>query len=314
MMSLFDFIPTIIHNGQQLKKTTHNKFYKSLFPAVVNDAKDDNSGRFFLYRGRTSFKLFNSCKEGAVSLEASLAFPIILTLFITLFWLLQIFWVHTEIEASLYTTGHEIVATSYAFSSLFSKDNLDADVMEELKRVVFNETFVGNKIRKSLAGKRTKYLNILLSDVKKTNDIDIKVTYLVKPIISIPGIEGVWLTNHFYSKAYVGDYSLRSKEREDVIVYITKTASVYHTSLSCSSLKSTVEQVTKDNIWSARNKDGSKYYPCSKCEHSDSQMVVFITPYGTRYHSTVNCSELKADIYAVKLSEVEGKRKCRLCP
>lgn len=309
-MSLFDIIPYKIHKGQQLL----TKLHKSLFPAVIKNPNAKFFGMQISYRRRASFKLSKRLSCGSVSIEAAAAFPVILLLFLSFFWALLLFWVHTEIEAKLYSIGNEVVACSYAYSEVFSKENLDSDLINEIVSVSFNQGYVVKKLKESPAGKWTKNLNAILSDIKTSDTVDISVTYFVKPIMTVPGFKGVWLTNHFYSKSYTGFSCSKEKDIEDVIVYITKTGSVYHTSLACSSIKSKVDMVSKNDISKVRNKDKAKYYPCKKCSSTDDGNVVYITEYGNRYHQSINCSELKVDVYGVKLSEVNGRRKCRLCP
>ena len=301
------------HKNRTTKQLT-TILQKSLFPAVISNSNANNSGSLSRFLTGASSKFSKHISRGSITLEAALAFPVVLTLFLSLFWILELFWIHTEIEASLYTIGNEIVACSYSFDELFDKSNVDEELWNEIKRIGFNEMAIGRTLRNSIAGQRTKYLNVLLSDVSKSNDIDIKVTYRVKPIISLPGFEGIWLSNHFYSKAYVGDFSEISQEEKEIIVYVTKNGEVYHTTLSCNSIKSQISQIPIKNISSFRSKDGSKYYPCAKCKGVEQGKVAYITPFGNRYHKKINCSELKVDVYAVKLSEVKGKRKCKLCP
>lgn len=309
-MSLFDFIPTKIPIGQQLI----TKVQKSLFPAVINTMNAKISGSLFRHRRRTFFKLSKLTFEGSVSLETALAFPIVLVFFLSLFWMLELFYIHTQIESELYSVGNELVAFSYTLNDTFSEKKMETGLREELTKIAFDQVMVMSRIKKTDVASKVKYLNVFLSDVKNDNEIDIRVTYLCKPIISVPYLNGVWMTNHFYSKAYFGDSPTDSKDEEDILVYIADKSEVYHVSLSCPSIKSQISQIPFADLDKARSEDGGKYYSCSKCKNLQIGECVYITPFGNRYHKDINCSELKVNIYAVKLSEVKGRRKCKRCP
>ena len=60
------------------------------------------------------------------------------------------------------------------------------------------------------------------------------------------------------------------------------------------------------------DKDGSIYYACESCG-SNCTNVVFVSPYGNRYHSTINCDKLKRNVIAVPISEVGERTPCSKC-
>ena len=57
-----------------------------------------------------------------------------------------------------------------------------------------------------------------------------------------------------------------------------------------------------------RNESGGKYYPCELCGKKVSGMGVYITNYGSKYHTSMSCGGLKRKIYAVPISETAGER------
>ncbi len=93
-------------------------------------------------------------------------------------------------------------------------------------------------------------------------------------------------------------------------VYVTPTGSVYHTSTDCPYLKLSIESVAVSDLGTIRNKSGGIYYPCS-CYNGNS--IAYITDYGTRYHSDLECSSLKRTIYKVSADAVEGLHACSKC-
>lgn len=97
-------------------------------------------------------------------------------------------------------------------------------------------------------------------------------------------------------------------------VYITEKGSVYHTSLSCPSLKITTRSVLFSQVGKARSDSGARYYPCEKCAKGNAPAAVYVTPDGNRYHYRIDCSALKRSVQTVSLDSVEGRDRCKRCP
>ena len=98
-------------------------------------------------------------------------------------------------------------------------------------------------------------------------NLDLTVTYRVR-VPFLPGNFGsllftqrecqrVWSGNKAPSQD--GD-KIEDETKEDQIVYITETGSVYHTSLDCSYLKLSVKQIRHNEVVNYRSDDGSKCY------------------------------------------------------
>ena len=228
----------------------------------------------------------------------------------SILWLFELFFIHARVETVLDKAGSEMVAYSYP---LFFND---ADEDESLKteallKVGWTEGYIKGQILKLPESYRITGLTTLLSNISKDDEIDILVTYIVKPYINIPFINGVILTNHFYSKAYTG-YGRKDTDNDEM-VYITRRGTVYHTDLDCKALKVTIIPVPISGIKKERNEDGGRYYPCEYCKDEGFGATVYITPYGTAYHSSQSCGQLKQDVFQIPLSEAGGRHKCKLC-
>ena len=83
-------------------------------------------------------------------------------------------------------------------------------------------------------------------------------------------------------------------------------------SRGCTYLKYSIVAADRDLLKNQRNEDGSIYYPCESCGDSNGQ-TVFITSYGTRYHSTLACNKLRRTVQAVPISEVGDRGACSKC-
>lgn len=254
---------------------------------------------------RASFK-----SPASASVEATAVFPVLIFFFMTIVWMFRLFIIHSEIGSELTLIGNEMVACSYPYSVVTDGITNSSQVMSLAAEVGWTEGYVKGRLKKLSVYKDISMMTTLLSNFDEEDAVDIKVTYYVEPTLEIPGIKGVYLTNHFYSHIYTG-YGGRETSDEEM-VYITPTGEVYHTRLDCRGLKTTIKTAWYSHIEYERNADGSKYYPCEKCMGEETG-IVYITPYGNRYHSTKNCTELKVDIFQVPLSEVKGRRKCFYC-
>jgi hypothetical protein len=106
---------------------------------------------------------------------------------------------------------------------------------------------------------------------------------------------------------------MESDEDEEVLVFITENGTVYHKSASCRHLKLDVRSIAFESLKTLRNSDGKIYYPCEYCGSGIAGGNVFITDYGTRYHSVVTCPALKRKIYTIPISQVGGRGPCSSC-
>lgn len=93
------------------------------------------------------------------------------------------------------------------------------------------------------------------------------------------------------------------------VVYVAEHGSVYHTSLSCTHICRRISGSSVDRILS-----GKKYQACDKCIHEGERpSVLYVTPYGEKYHSSLSCSGLKRTVKAIPKEEAEGMRMCSRC-
>lgn len=157
-------------------------------------------------------------------------------------------------------------------------------------------------------------LGSVLPDME--GNLDLAVTYRVK-IPFLPGSFGtVMITQREFQRVWMGneDAVAHSEENDsDETVFITENGKVYHTSLTCSYLKLSIQQVELSAIDQYRSEDGSKYYACELCNAETASGTVYITDSGNRYHININCSGLKRGIQEVLLSSVSDMPCCSRC-
>ena len=102
-----------------------------------------------------------------------------------------------------------------------------------------------------------------------------------------------------------------------IYVFLTEHGSVYHRKRSCKHLNIDILPVSGRDVGAKRNKDGKIYDTCKKClkltKEELKRTTVFITDYGVKYHTEINCPDLKRSLRVVLLSQAEGRAACKDC-
>lgn len=166
------------------------------------------------------------------------------------------------------------------------------------------------------AGIIGKKLGITLvnSDIKEDlSEIYLRADYISTNSYSFVGIFVHNYVQTLYFRGWIGCNSLNRGENVDKSenVYITDYGEVYHTNRACAYLNPSISQTTLDKALNRKNESGGTYLSCRTC-YSGTQ-VVYITEYGTAYHSNKNCSGLKRGIMVVNKGDVTGMKLCSKC-
>ena len=111
-----------------------------------------------------------------------------------------------------------------------------------------------------------------------------------------------------YDVTNVGEW----KQQEDM-VYITEYGSVYHKTGSCSYLCLSIQATDVNSVIHKRNEAGERYLPCEYCKSDSMIIVVYVTSYGNRYHTTTGCQGIKRTVNKVPLSQVKEETPCKKC-
>lgn len=97
-------------------------------------------------------------------------------------------------------------------------------------------------------------------------------------------------------------------------VYVTPHGTAYHLSKNCPYLDLSIHGMGRDAVDSARNKDGGKYYMCTDCcRKGESYGTVYVTDYGTNWHSDPQCTGLKRTVEEIDFSDAGSRHVCPKC-
>lgn len=189
-------------------------------------------------------------------------------------------------------SGIGIVAAKELFIEETGKDNLD-------KSSIVNGS----------SGISFRYSDILDDE----GYVDLIITYKIKFPFQIVPFPDINMTQRSRIHAWTGSEVYSEENEGGRYVYVTKTGTVYHTTLSCKHINIKISKVSIGNIVSLRNDNGGKYYPCEICFKNENDSIVYITGSGTAYHMGQECPALTRNIDRVLLSEVIGMPACKSC-
>lgn len=254
--------------------------------------------------------------RASMTTEAAMVLPLFIFCVINLLFGIQVVETSSRVTAALHETGNEICSYGYA---------IDEGIGESFGTGIASIVYAQNSISKHLGEVTNKRggiaggvngISYVGSSVMSGNGIvNIKASYSLKFPVNM-GIKTYRLGTSYYGHAWNGydvNINMYSNTDEDPIVYITPSGSVYHTNIHCSHLNPSIRSAQMEEVDSLRNKDGAKYYSCELCGTDLDCGTVFLTDYGTRYHSDVSCSGIKRNVMSVHLSEVGGRRACVTC-
>ena len=287
---------------------------------------------------------FNRIKEkrakASLTVEASLVLPLFLFFFLSFLYFIQIITVQGVIQEALTETGLSMARAAYIYSDFQDAEDVNAmDLspleegiktgLEELAGIVIHNIAVkyalGSRLNEELVntsciaggfdGMRFDGSEVFEGD----NDIDIVIRYRVRIPVRIFGLHEMDMIQRIRVRGWNGNqipalYRIAEEEdKEETIVYITKSGTVYHLDRDCTHIRLSIEEIHEKPTWH-RNKNGGRYYACEACCSNDPVSgSYYITVYGDRYHRRRDCSKIKRTVQEIPLSEVGEKVPCKRC-
>lgn len=283
-----------------------------------------------------SFCFSVGCQQcnGSLTVEASIVLPIFLSVIMALMSFFEVIQIQTRIQQGMKEAVTSAAGYYYLLEEPKEADDVGGEEAEDVATLLVQGGITAVYLKQKLlysVGREildrswitggSDGLTVLGSRFPdEEGNLDLTVTYRVR-VPFLPGNFGsllftqrecqrVWSGNKAPSQD--GD-QIEEETKEDKIVYITETGSVYHTSLDCSYLKLSVKQIRHNEVVNYRSDDGSKYYACDRCEKGGSGFWVYITSSGNRFHTDPNCAALRRNVKSVKLSEVTDRHCCSRC-
>ena len=246
---------------------------------------------------------FYTCQKASYTLEAAVVIPMLTAFFVTILFFFRIIQVQCAVEEAIMFAGRKTaIESSVVDSPELLLVSAKAYVLYALEDCEAIEQYV----------KGGKWGVTLLGSNCKDEEINLRANYAVSLPVNFWDIAVIKLYSQNTFRKWNGDVQIMEKEDEEW-VYVTKSGTVYHSSLSCRVLNISVREVAESQIEKERGKNGQKYHLCSRCKKEDSSGIVYCTDYGTLYHKVVSCSYLTRTIDKVKAEEAKHLKPCSYC-
>lgn len=240
--------------------------------------------------------------EASYTLEAAVVLPLLAGFFVSILFFFRVLQVQTQVQEALFYAGRK---TACEASTTDSQVALRATA-----EVLFRKEISRYDTVKQFVSGGTAGISLIKSEFKN-KEIILNVDYKVRLPVNFFTVKGIQVSQSSRSRKWIGD---ADKGKEVDYVYVTEHGSVYHYRRTCPYLDLSIQAVNRKSLSSLRNKSGHKYYGCTDCVVENSKCsVVYITDYGTCYHTSLSCSGLKRTVHLVPLSETGGKGPCSKC-
>lgn len=284
------FLYNLTHNINLNRKENKDSLVKNKETPLINSKKE-----------RTS--VFTS--RGSLTLEAAIVVPMFFFAMLCLAYLLEMMAVQTTMRNALYSAGKEAAKQAYS-GTLLTSNRLEQQIIENVGTDRLERSIVYQGVNGIDCGKTTCNWS--------TGVMNLSVRYQVEIPIPMFYIAPITCEETLRVKGWTGYVSAIGDEEGQDIVYVTDTGIVYHRDAECTYLDMSIRSVHVDSINELRNQSGGKYYACESCGLKETnQNIRYITDYGTRYHTSLECKKIKRNIYAISIKEAYGLGGCSKC-
>lgn len=272
-------------------------FYPSKFQSLSKHAKNKKENSSYCKKAFLHIRV-----KASYTLEMAVVLPLVAAFLTSVLFFFRVLQVQTQVQAALVYTSREVAAEASMIDSQAALlASAEALVRKELKNHREYQRYVGSK---------ALGISLIGSDLSGP-EIVLRADYFVKLPIQFFKIRGVHISQASVSRKWTGD-----NDRWNSIdyVYITEHGTVYHECRNCKYLDLSIRMVEYAEIGHLRNENKHKYSACNQCvANNKHDLQVYITNYGTCYHSSLSCSGLKRTVYLVPKSDVGNKGPCSKC-
>lgn len=294
-----------ISNYKQIKRTPS----PTLFQVVINRISRVYKKIIILFMERISVFTYRRNKKikASMTVEAAVVLPLLLFFFLHIMSAVEMLRLHGKLTFALWECGNQL--TVYAAMP----DELGAEIPD----IAVSYLYVKNRVEKFLGKEYLEQsplkgggngINYLAADYDG-GCIDIGISYLVTPQITVFPMGDIRLTNRYYAKAWDG-YDNAVELR---FVYVTVYGEVWHKTLDCTHIHHVIKETEWSRIEGLRNTNGRRYSACELCKEEEKGRKTYFTDQGDRYHRISNCPALVRYIRAIMWEDGLPYNPCSRC-
>ncbi len=253
---------------------------------------------------------------GTLTVECAVVLPLFLFAMVSFLYVNEIIRCSDIVCSRLHQNARSMAVYAYAAGKAGMTDV--GEGAGRLAGAVISTAAAGSDVNAALSREKADGVStsFLRSKVLENDLIDLVATEEIKLPCHVAGMGSIKVMDRARVHAFTGfdptGQPGRDPGEDEEIVYITPTGTVYHRSRNCPHLNVTAKAVDGAAMEKKRNRSGGKYYECEYCRKKGGQGVYYVTDYGDRYHTNVNCQGLKRDIMAVPISQA-GRPPCKTC-
>lgn len=273
-----------------------------------------------------------TCPKAVLTVEAAVVLPFFVCFLVFVLYFFRILQVHAGVAQALQYAGRR-VAAEWNAPEKTDMDGLDAGTNPEgsgadsdagsesgmsMSGLVKSELFFVKQLKKQKCP--TQYISYGIAGISlmqsdfSDNYVDLKAVYRMKLPVRLLGNIQYQVVQEAKCRKWTGYQTGEDEQKTDEWLYYTEHGTVYHASRTCTYLDLSIRGVPYGQAGSFRNKSGGIYHKCEKCGNTAAgHGMVYITDYGSRYHSSLTCSGLKRSIYMIRRSKATDKRMCSKC-
>ena len=241
--------------------------------------------------------------KGSLSLEAAIVIPIFFFAILCLVFLLEMMAIRVSIRNALSSVGKELSQQAYV-SAMISTPAVRERIVDHVGREKLDRSMIVKGADGIDCSKSTSNWNTAIMDLSVKYTVEIPVLMFRIPLMVCE--------ENLRVKGWTGYVASGSGSESDV-VYITDYGVVYHEDISCTYLDIAVRGIIASTIEDARNQSGGKYYSCEACGKGEHCGILYVSDYGDRYHTSLNCKKIQRNVYAVPRKDVLGRGGCSKC-
>lgn len=263
-------------------------------------------------------------REGSLSLEAALVLPLFLFACFCLMMPMRMMDRQRQIQAAVEAVGEEVSQYAYAARRLEGENPETVDLSRgegnrgnESALSLLSQAYIMAAVLGRIDLDWVEGVSFAGTEIGPEDKVHIVMSYRMRLPFSVLGLESLPFSTVCSRRMWTGALGNRweqaggGAETGEEIVYIGKTSSRYHRRRDCHYLANDLKAVPAAGIEALRNREGKRYYACGVCKGESG--TVYVSEYGTSYHSSPNCRSLISYVEAVPISQVRRMGACSYC-
>lgn len=312
----------------------------------ITRARSDSPVHHMERKGTGRMARERETAAGSLTAEAAFSVPIVFMAWLAFLYFFQII----RIQEELHYAAFEAVRVAAGYGYLASRAEAAADKVWEESALSQMDESAGEDLLRGLAGDISaelfyKSMIARYLDVERINDSCIaggfggisaagstilsegmyaEILLRYRIVLPLPLFSDLAfpVTQRIRVRSFTGEGEMPEDDEEEEaeddeedepqIAYITENGEVYHISPDCTYIKISVTAAEYEDLAGLKNENGERYQACLYCSGKrEPSGRIYITKYGTAYHSDLNCSRIKRVVKTIRLTE--ARESCRAC-